>query len=152
MNLSPNFSLEELTFSPLAKRLGIINAPNPQQIESLRLLAQNILQPLRNYLGVPILISSGFRCPDLNRAAGGAADSQHLYGQAADIHTGSIGNDAIFEYIKHNLPFDQMIFEHVPLSNPRLGWVHVSYALPLRHEELSCTEAGSYRPGMHYVQ
>ena len=126
MQLSKNFSLAEMTKSVTAKRLGIDNTPNEQQIEYLRELCTNVLQPLRDELG-PILITSGLRVPELNKAVGGSGTSQHcaLNGAAADIDMDA-KNTEVFNYIKDNLEFDQLIAEG---SNGKgdLLWVHVGY-------------------------
>ncbi len=132
MMLSKNFSLDEFTKSATAKRLGIANNPSPMQIANIQALVTNVLQPLRTALGFPIIISSGFRTPELNQAIGGAYASQHMAdnGAAADIDIGS-KNAVVFNYIKDNLPFDQLIWEagnediNAPGANP--DWVHVSY-------------------------
>jgi zinc D-Ala-D-Ala carboxypeptidase len=83
MNLSANFTLKELTKSETATRLDIDNTPNDEQIESLRLLCENILQPVRDHFGKPVKITSGFRCPAVNKATGGSATSDHCKGQAS---------------------------------------------------------------------
>jgi zinc D-Ala-D-Ala carboxypeptidase len=125
MQLSKNFSLSEMTKSVTAKRLGIDNTPNEQQTEYLRELCANVLQPLRDKLG-PILITSGLRVPELNKAVGGSGTSQHcaLNGAAADIDMDA-KNTEVFNYIKDNLVFDQLIWEFGSKECP--DWVHVSY-------------------------
>ena len=126
MNLSENFVLDEFLVSQTASRQGIDNIPSPEVVENLRNLVVNILQPLRNKLG-PMCISSGFRCPQLNSAIGGAVNSQHIYGMAADINVPGMGNDELAEYIRDNMDFDQVILEFHTLGQPASGWVHVSY-------------------------
>ena len=122
--LSANFTLEELTFSQTAARLGIVNAPGPQEIEALRNLCVHILQPLRDAIGEPLTVSSGYRCPALNRAVQGAADSQHVLGQAADLQCFTLVTAEFFRRaVALNLPFDQLIYE----GGPHAVWVHVSY-------------------------
>jgi len=125
MNLSKNFTLSEMTKSVTAKRLGIDNTPNEQQIEFLIELCEKVLQPVRDALG-PIAISSGLRVPALNKAVGGSRSSQHcaLKGAAADIDMDA-KNAEIFNYIKDNLIFDQLIWEFGSSECP--SWVHVSY-------------------------
>jgi hypothetical protein len=129
MKLSEHFDLCEFIRSDYAKRNGINNIPNAEQTENLRELCINILEPLRNHFQIPILLSSGFRCDALNKAIGGAKNSQHTTGEAVDIdHDMSanvVNNKMIFDYIKANLNFDQMIWEHGTSLNP--DWVHVSY-------------------------
>jgi len=124
MKLSENFTLAELTKSSTAKRLGIDNTPNPEQLENLVELCHKVLQPLRDAIG-PIRISSGLRVPELNKAIGGSTTSQHcaINGAAADIDIDD--NKEVFEYIKNNLQFDQLIWEFGNEKQP--DWVHVSY-------------------------
>ena len=120
------FTLNELTASTTAKRKGIDNTPDATVKANLTALVANILDPLREAYGKPIVVSSGYRCPKLNRAVGGAAKSQHVTGQAADIHTLSdtpADNKKLFDLILSlKLPFDQLINEY------NFNWVHVSYS------------------------
>lgn len=124
--LSCNFTLEELTASATAKARGIKNAPSTQEVVNLTALAQNVLQPLREWWGQPITIGSGYRCPELNKAVGGVSNSQHMKGQAVDLFIdGDIAKGRKwFEYIKNHLPFDQLIMEH---NAKGTYWVHVSF-------------------------
>lgn len=151
MNLSKNFTLAELVFSPTAVQLGIKNEPTPDQIHKLEALCKNVLQPLRDYFGKPIVISSGFRSRELNKAVGGASDSQHMRGEAADIRIIGTGNDILWKYIESNLRYDQVILEHVSACNPHTGWVHVSCALVNRKQALSIPRKGVTLQGMHYA-
>ena len=125
-----HFTIEEMYASDTAKRLGINNKPNMQQIINLVYLAAYVLEPLRVAMDEPIKIGSGFRCQQLNKAVGGVSSSQHLKGQAADLCIdGDIRKGRKwFEYIKNHLPFDQLIWE----TNPKTGssWVHVSFVFP----------------------
>jgi hypothetical protein len=125
MKLSENFSLNEMTRSSTATKKRIENVPNDAQIENLRILCDNVLQPLRDALG-PINISSGFRSVKLNTAIGGSSSSQHcaLKGAASDIDMGQ-RNAEVFNYIKDNLIWDQLIWEFGNDENP--SWVHVSF-------------------------
>lgn len=125
MKLSKNFTLQEMVHSYTAVKKGLLNEPNEAQIENIRILCENVLQPLRDALG-PIYISSGFRSVELNRAIGGSSSSQHcaLKGAASDIDIGK-RNAEVFNYIKENLEWDQMIWEFGDDENP--SWVHVSY-------------------------
>ena len=114
--------------SRTATRLGLSNSPNEEHIKNMQALAENIFQPLRDYFGVPIHISSGYRSEALNKAIGGSKSSQHCKGEAMDIDRDGYSqpdNAQIFEYIKKNLDFDQMIWEFGTQKNPE--WVHVSY-------------------------
>jgi hypothetical protein len=127
MQLSKNLSLAEVTRSETAKRRGVSNMPTEAHIANFKLLAEKVFQPIREHFGVPIHISSGYRSAALNKAIGGAASSQHCTGEAIDIDMDgtSITNAQIFNYIKDNLEFDQLIWEFGTDKNP--DWVHVSY-------------------------
>lgn len=127
MQLSKNLSLAEVTRSETAKRRGISNMPTPEHLENFKKLAEKVFQPIREHFGVPIHISSGYRSAALNKAIGGAASSQHCSGEAIDIDMDgtSVTNAQIFNYIKDNLEFDQLIWEFGTDTNP--DWVHVSY-------------------------
>lgn len=124
-----HFTMEELCASETAKKKGINNKPNAQQMINLVYLCAYVLEPLRMAMKEPIKIGSGFRCDALNKAVGGVYNSQHMKGQAADL---CIDGDMKkgkkwFEYIRKNLPFDQLILEH---NSKGSYWVHVSYVYP----------------------
>lgn len=125
-----HFTIEEMYASATAKAKGINNKPNVQQMINLVYLCAYVLEPLRVAMGEPIKIGSGFRCAALNKAVGGAWNSQHTKGQAADLCIdGNLKKGRKwFEYIKNHLPFDQLIWE----KNPKTGsyWVHVSFVYP----------------------
>jgi hypothetical protein len=141
MNLSANFNLRELTRSDTADRLDIDNQPNEEQIESLRLLCENILQPVRDHFGKPVKINSGFRCPALNQATGGSATSDHCKGQAADIEIVGVANADLAQWIMDNLDYTQLILEFYTQGVPDSGWVHVSYdPNNLKKQELTATK------------
>ena len=127
MQLSKNLALSEVTRSETAKRRGISNMPTPEHIENFKLLAEKVFQPIRDHFGVPIRISSGYRSKELNTAIGGSLSSQHCQGEAIDIDMDGteIKNVEIFNFIKDNLEFDQLIWEFGTDTNP--DWVHVSY-------------------------
>lgn len=129
MKLSKNLSLKECLRSDTAKRLGITNQPHEDWvIENLRAVAEHVFQPVRDGIGVPVFVSSGYRSPELNKAIGGSVRSQHMEGRALDLDADVLGgtsNCDIFNYIKNNLEFDQLIWEFGDDSNP--DWVHVSY-------------------------
>lgn len=129
MKLSKNLSLAEVTKSTTAKRLGINNVPDDEWvIENLRQVAINVFQPLRDAFGCPIYVSSGYRGPELNRAIGGSLRSQHMEGRALDLDAdvyGNCTNSEIFDWIRENVAFDQMVWEFGDQDNP--DWVHVSY-------------------------
>lgn len=116
------FTIEEMTKSSTATAKGIDNTPSEEGVLKLQKLIEAVLDPLREWYGKPIKINSGYRCEALNKAIGGAKSSQHMLGEAADITVGSKEeNKKLFDYIKDNLEFDQLINE----SN--FSWVHVSY-------------------------
>ena len=127
MKLSTHLDLSEVIRSDSAKRNGISNMPTPEHIENFKLLAEKIFEPIREHFCVPIRISSGYRSKELNAKIGGSASSQHCKGQAIDIDMDgtSLTNKQVFDYIKDNLPFDQLIWEFGNEDNP--DWVHVSY-------------------------
>ena len=125
--VSKNISYAEATRSDTAKRLGIDNTPNDEQLENMKNVAENVFQPLREHFGCPIYVSSFFRSEALNRAIGGSSSSTHMKGEAMDLDAdvyGKISNGVIFHYIKDNLEFDQLIWEFGDGKNP--DWVHVS--------------------------
>jgi hypothetical protein len=150
MQLTTNFSLEELCRSESAKRLGIANTPNATETAALKLLAENVLQPLRNHFG-PISVSSGFRSQALNAATpGSSATSQHSKGEAADIDMDNIKtnitNAMVFEYIHKFMNFDQLIWEYGTDANP--DWVHVSFSASgtQRKQTLRCKRNAAGQP------
>lgn len=152
MRLSASFTLEELTKSPTANRLQLDNTPPAVAIENLTLLCRHVLQPVRNYFNLPVIINSGYRSANLNHAMGGASTSQHLFGQAADIEIPGISNDLLWTYIHENLEYDQLIAEYLIPDNPKAGWVHVSWnAKGNRKEALSCIGTHHYVNGLKYV-
>lgn len=141
MNLSANFTLKELTRSDTADRLDIDNTPNEEQIESLRLLCENILQPVRDHFGKPVKINSGFRCPALNQATGGSATSDHCKGQACDFEIDGVSNPDLAQFIADNLKYTQLILEFYTQGQPNSGWVHVSYdPNNLKNQELTAVK------------
>ena len=125
--ISKNITYNEAVHSNTAKRKGIENIPNENQIANMMTIAEMIFQPLRSYVGGPIKITSFFRSPELNRAIGGSKSSQHCKGQAMDLDDvyGYKTNAEMFDYIRENLDFDQLIWEFGDDKNP--NWIHVSY-------------------------
>ena len=125
MKISEHLSLSEVTRSETAKRRGISNTPTAEHLENFKKLAENIFEPIREHFGVPIHISSGYRSKELNSAIGGSLSSQHCQGKAIDIDmddsNSGVTNKMVFDYIKDNLEFDQLINEF------DYSWVHVSY-------------------------
>jgi len=131
--ISEHISYKEGTRSVTALRLGIDNTPDTYQFTNMQIVAENIFEPLRKWTRGPIKINSFLRVPDLNKAIGGSESSQHCQGRAIDIDDsyGHKTNAEMFEYIKNNLDFDQMIWEFGDDDNP--DWVHVSYVSPDRN-------------------
>lgn len=119
MKISKNFSLDEFTRSETAHIQGIDNTPETEQIINLCALVHHVLQPLRDHYGQPVKISSGYRCPALNKAVGGVPTSQHMRGQAADIKITGVAPTQIADYIANHLTYDQLIIYPT--------FVHVSY-------------------------
>ena len=124
MRLSKNLTLGEATKSHTAIKYGISNKPSGDHLSNLIQIASKIFQPVRDHFQKPIIVSSGYRSQALNDIIGGASGSQHSKGEALDLD-GSVENFLIFEYIKNNLEFDQLIWEFGDDENP--DWVHVSY-------------------------
>ena len=125
MQLSKNLSLKEATRSQTATRKGISNDPPMEHIANLRRIAQKVFQPARDFFGVPIRVSSGYRSPELNKAIGGSTRSQHSKGEALDLIIED-RNMELFFYIKNHLEFDQLIWEFGTDTEP--DWVHISYS------------------------
>ena len=129
MKLSEHLDLSEVVRSESAKRKGISNMPTAEHIANFKLLAEKIFEPVRTHFRCPIIISSGYRSKELNAAIGGSLTSQHCSGEAIDIDMdgtpNGITNRMVFDYIKDNLSFDQLIYEFGDINNP--DWVHVSY-------------------------
>lgn len=126
MQLSKNFTLQEFTKSQTAQRLGIDNTPSAAEVERLKLLAQNVLQPVRNHFG-PVIITSGYRCFKLNRAIGSKESSDHVKGFAADFEVIGASNLEVAKWIEKNLQFKQLILEFFDHNDPHSGWVHCSF-------------------------
>lgn len=120
--IKSNFTFSEFVLSATAEKFALKNIPDWESISNLENLVFHVLQPLRDFINVPIYINSGFRCPALNAALKGAKNSQHLRGQAADFTTHRPDlDDALFDFIQKRLPFDQVI---------RYGnFIHVSYVM-----------------------
>jgi len=146
MMLSANFSLEELTKSQTAERQSIPNNPDEDGIYYLRMVAEKILQPVRNHYGIPFTVSSGFRSVDLCLAIGSKATSQHTKGQAVDFEVPGISNMDLSYFIKTTLDFDQLILEFYRGGNT--GWVHCSVADTPRKDLLTYDKSNGYRKGL----
>ena len=127
--ISEHLDLAEVIRSEQAKRMGVSNMPTPEHLENFKKLAVNIFEPIRKHFGVPIHISSGYRSKELNALIGGSLTSQHCSGEAIDIDmdgsANGVTNKMVFDFIKDNLNFDQLISEFGTKDAP--DWVHVSW-------------------------
>jgi zinc D-Ala-D-Ala carboxypeptidase len=141
MNLSPNFSLHELTKSETALRLDLDNTPDEQATENLRLLCEKVLQPVRDHYGKGVKVNSAYRSPESNAAVGGSKTSDHCKGMAADIEIPGVANADLAQFIMDNLDYTQLILEFYTPGIPDSGWVHVSYdPANLKKQELTATK------------
>ena len=152
MNLSPNFSLHELTKSETALRLGLDNTPGEAEIAALKLLAEKVLQPVRDHFGKGVKVNSGYRSPESNAAVKGSKTSDHCFGRAADIEIPGVANADLAQWIMDNLQYTQLILEFYTPGIPDSGWVHVSYdPNNLKKQELTATKVAGktqYLPGL----
>ena len=145
--LTDNFTLEELTRSQLASRHGIDNTPRTKWVrENLTHLAGAILQPVRDRFRRPVIVSSGYRSPELERVlkgkpAGWLSSGQHPKGQAADFEVAGIPNRVEAEWIRDELDFDQVILEFYDPADPAAGWVHCSAVRPNRGQALTAARS-----------
>jgi len=137
VNLTPHFTLEELTASQSAARLGLDNTPAPEMVDALKRTAQ-LLEEVRALLGKPVLVSSGYRAPAVNRAVGGAANSAHMLGCAADFSCPAYGSplDICRAIARSDIAFDQVIHEF-------RAWVHIAWAPSPRRQVLTIDAAGT---------
>ena len=126
MNLSRNFTLSELIKSDTAIRKGINNNPNAEQIEKLKALCENILQPVRDHFG-RVKVTSGYRSEELCGAIGSSARSQHCKAEAADFECIGVDNAELADWIHKNLTYDQLIVEYYKPGEPNSGWIHCSW-------------------------
>ena len=126
MKLSANFTLSELTKSQTAVRKNIKNEPSTAHVENLNHLAETVLQPVRDHFGKPVVISSGYRSPELCEAIGSSSKSQHARGEAADFEIMGVDNMQLAMWINKNTDFDQLILEFYEPGDPNSGWVHCS--------------------------
>ena len=138
MKLTANITLDELTKSQIAERKGINNNPNPQQIENLKALAVNVLQPIRSHFDKPLIISSGFRCAELCLEIGSSINSQHVADDesaAADFEIPGVDNRELARWIRNNLEVDQGILEFYRDGEPTSGWIHCSYSINTNRQQ-----------------
>ena len=126
MNLSRNFTLLELIKSDTAVRKGIDNNPNADQIEKLKRLCENVLQPVRDQFG-RVKVTSGFRTPELCLAIGSSINSQHAKAEAVDFEVLGVDNAEVADWVYKNLQTDQLILEYYTPGEPNSGWIHASW-------------------------
>lgn len=152
MHLTTNFTLEELTKSETALRLGLDNYPTQEEINNLQTLCTYVLQPVRDYFNTGVKVNSGFRSVEVNAAVGGVSTSDHCRGMAADIEIPGLPNAELARWIQNNLYFKQCILEFYTLGVPESGWVHVSFdPNNLKQECLTATKQNGrtvYLPGI----
>ena len=152
MKLTANFSLEEMTKSEAALRMGLDNTPSDIEIENLRLLAVAVLQPVREHYGKGVKVNSAYRSPESNAAVGGSKTSDHCKGMAADIEIPGVPNAELAQWIMDNLEYTQLILEFYTPGIPDSGWVHVSYDPDnLKKQELTAMKVAGktqYVPGL----
>lgn len=152
MNLTANFTLEELTKSETALRKGLDNTPGSVEVDNLKTLAEKVLQPIREAFGKGVKVNSGFRHPEVNAAVGGSRTSDHCKGQAADIEIPGVPNHTLAMWIEANLDYTQLILEFYTKGVPDSGWVHVSYdPSNLKKQSMTAVKEGGktvYLPGL----
>jgi hypothetical protein len=150
--LTKNFSLSEMIKSETALRHGLDNTPGQTEIAALKLLAEKVLQPVRDHFAKGVKVNSGFRHPEVNARVGGSKTSDHCKGQAADIEIPGVANGDLAEWIKNNLEYTQLILEFYTPGIPDSGWVHVSYdPANLKKQVLTATRQNGktvYLPGL----
>ena len=150
--LSTNFSLSELTKSETALRHNMDNTPGQAEVANLTVLAQHVLQPVRDQYKMGVKVNSGYRAPEVNASVGGSKTSDHCKGQAADIEIPGVANAELANWIKDNLKFTQIILEFYTPGIPDSGWVHVSYnPADLKCQCLTAVKENGktvYKPGL----
>jgi hypothetical protein len=148
MNLSKNFTVAELSKTSVRNK---DNTPSLRVIDNLQALVDNVLQPIRDKCG-PVIVNSGYRSPEVNKAVGGSKTSDHTLGMAADIEVLGMDNKTLAEWIRDNLKFTQLILEFYTKGVPDSGWVHVSYNPDnLKNQTLTAKSVGGktqYTPGI----
>jgi len=140
--LTPNFYLSEMLISQTASRMRLDNRPTEAVKRNLKLVAEKVLQPVRNHYNKPVVITSGYRSPAVNRAVGGSVSSQHMLGQAVDFTVPSVDNYSVALWIRDNLKYDQLILEFYTGGNS--GWIHVGYSPSHRMQVLTINRFGSF--------
>lgn len=147
MRLTEHFTLDEMTASTTATRLGITNLAPEVVVARLAALCVHIWEPVRAQFG-PVRIHSGYRCAALNAAVGGVPDSQHVLGEAGDASCPGVDNMVLAAWIRDNLAFDQLILEAHHKDGPETGWVHASYREGQLRAEVLTMHAARYVAGL----
>jgi hypothetical protein len=141
MNLTVNFTLSEMVKSDTALRHDMDNTPGEAEIESLKILCEKVLQPVRDHFKTGVKVNSGYRHPEVNAKVGGSKTSDHCRGQASDIEIPGIPNADLAVWIMDNLEYTQLILEFYTPGVPDSGWVHVSYdPANLKKQNLTATK------------
>ena len=152
MKLTNNFTLEELTKSETALRRNLDNTPTVEVVENLKVLAEKVLQPVRDHFAKGVKVNSGYRAPEVNAAVGGSKTSDHCLGMAADIEIPGLPNAELAQWIEANLEYTQLILEFYTQGVPDSGWVHVSYdTANLKKQSLTAVKREGktvYLPGL----
>lgn len=152
IQLTTNFSLHEMIKSEAAIRLGLDNTPSEAITDNLRVLCEQVLQPIRDHYGKGVKVNSAYRSPETNKAVGGSPVSDHCKGQASDIEIPGVPNADLAQWIEANLPYTQLILEFYTQGIPDSGWVHVSYdANNLKKQSLTAIKKDGktvYLPGL----
>lgn len=147
MQLSKNFSLEEMEKSSTAIRLGIKNKAGAGEIKNLGDLCYEILEPVRAKFDKPVTITSGYRSPQLSEAIGSKSTSQHCTGNAVDMEVLSVSNLEVALWIENHCDFDQLILEYYT-GEPNSGWIHVSYKDGSNRKQVLTFDGKSYKNGL----
>ena len=149
--LSEHLDLFTMCQSETAERLGIHNMPQDNKVlENLTQLCVNVLSPAIVHFDLPLFVTSGYRCPQLNAEVGGLVDSRHLFGQAADILMGGIRNDQLGKWIIENTDFDEVILEKFDPSCSEYGWIHASYNEGKNRNRVTTFDGRIFHEGFHY--
>ena len=144
MKLSQHFSYQEFIKSQTAARKGIKNEPDDAQLYSMKMVCMNILEPIRTTFERPVIITSGFRSPELCVAIGSSTNSQHAKGEAADFELPGFDNKEVAEWVRSNLNFDQLILEYYTPDDPSSGWIHCSVVEENNRKECLVYDGKSY--------
>ena len=147
MNLSKNFTLEEMEKSSTAIRLGIKNKAGAGEIKNLGDLCYEVLEPVRAKFDKPVTITSGYRSPQLSEAIGSKSTSQHCSGNAVDMEVLSVSNLEVALWIQNHCDFDQLILEYYT-GEPNSGWIHVSYKDGSNRKQVLTFDGKSYTNGL----